>query len=163
MNRPPQPAWLYEITYGLTSSTKNRVLIDGTRFAIVQSPGGMWYDNSGGHYGGASYHLVDKQKKYRPAHGLLDTIEVQSGGRAKTAQWKRLVDSLDKGEPMKVFVLLGSDDYASHKVLNVYFDKRQAEKDVADKIYEERGADGIIALISRQGSPRYEIVEKDVK
>jgi hypothetical protein len=90
-----QPDWLYNITYGLAEGRKSRVLIDGTRFAVVQSPGGRWYDNSGEHYGGAAYYLVDKEKQYRKAHGLLDCKELQHGGRAKTAQWKQLVERKD--------------------------------------------------------------------
>jgi hypothetical protein len=89
------PDWLYQITYGLSEGSKSRILIDGTCFAVVQSPGGRWFDNSGGHYGSTSYHLADKQRQYRPAHGLLDCVELQHGGRAKLAQWKRLVTAAD--------------------------------------------------------------------
>jgi hypothetical protein len=71
------------------------VLIDGKRFAVVQSPGGTWFDNSGGHYGATAYYLVDKEANLRKAHGLLDCQELQHGGRAKMAQWKRLVEEED--------------------------------------------------------------------
>jgi hypothetical protein len=90
--------WLYQITYGLAECRKIRVLIDGTRFAIVQTPGGKWYDNSGGHYGQTSFYLVDKQAQLRKGYGLLDCREIQQGGRAKTAQWKKLVEAADRGE-----------------------------------------------------------------
>ncbi len=91
-----QPEWLYNISYGLAGSQKFRVLIDGDRFAIVQTPGGKWFDNSGGHYGSTSFYLVDKQRELRKAHGLLDCREIQQGGRAKTAKWKKLVEELDR-------------------------------------------------------------------
>jgi hypothetical protein len=93
-----QPDWLYNITYGLAEGRKTRVLIDGTRFAVVQSPGGTWFDNSGGHYGATAYYLVDKQQTLRKGYGLLDCKELQHGGRAKTAQWKQLVEAADRGE-----------------------------------------------------------------
>jgi hypothetical protein len=92
----PQPDWLYNITYGLSEGRKTRVLIDGTRFAVVQTPGGKWYDNSGEHLGYVCYYLVDKQTNLRKAHGLLDCRELQRGGRAKTAKWKKLVGGLDR-------------------------------------------------------------------
>lgn len=95
MSRAPQPEWLHGISYGLAGNRNLRVLIDGTRFAVVQAPGGMWYDNSGGHYGATSFYLVDKQRQYRKAHGLLDCRVLQHGGRAKTAQWKLLVETCD--------------------------------------------------------------------
>jgi hypothetical protein len=95
---PDMPDWLYNISYGLSDCRKLRVLIDGTRFAVVQSPGGRWYDNSGGHYGGTTFYLVDKQKQYRASVGLMDCRELQHGGRAKTAQWKQLVEAADRGE-----------------------------------------------------------------
>ena len=91
-----QPAWLYNISYGLADCRKLRVLIDGERFAVVQSPGGRWYDNSGGHYGGTTFYLVDKEGTFRPSVGLLDCKELQHGGRAKLAQWKQLVEESDK-------------------------------------------------------------------
>jgi hypothetical protein len=90
-----QPDWLHNITYGLAEGRQTRVLIDGTRFAVVQIPGGRWGDNSGTHYGAASYYLVDKQQTLRKGYGLLDCRELQNGGRAKTAQWKRLVEEED--------------------------------------------------------------------
>jgi hypothetical protein len=92
------PDWLYQITFGLSDCRKIRVLIDGIRFAVVQSPGGKWYDNSGGHYGATTFYLVDKQAKIRPSVGLMDCRELQHGGRAKTAQWKKLVEAADRGE-----------------------------------------------------------------
>ena len=93
-----QPEWLYQISYGLSGYDKFRILIDGKRFAIVQTPGGRWFDNSGGHYGGAGYHIVDKEAvpNLRKAHGLLDTREIQQGGRAKLAQWKQLIKESDE-------------------------------------------------------------------
>jgi hypothetical protein len=96
LNQISQPDWLREITYGLAEGRKTGVLIDGKRFAVVKSPGGTWFDNSGGHYGATTYYLVDKEKQYRKAHGLLDCRELQHGGRAKMAQWKKLVDGLDR-------------------------------------------------------------------
>lgn len=92
-----QPDWLYQISYGLSGYSKFRILIDGTRFAIVQTPGGRWGDNSGTHYGSTGYHIVDKEAtNLRKAHGLLDTREIQSGGRPKLAQWKQLVKECDE-------------------------------------------------------------------
>jgi len=93
-----QPDWLYNISYGLADNRKFRVLIDGTRYAVVQTPGGKWYDNSGGHPAYVSYYLVDKQAQLRKGYGLLDCREIQQGGRAKLAQWKKLVEAGDKGE-----------------------------------------------------------------
>jgi hypothetical protein len=90
-----QPDWLYNITYGLAEGRKTRILIDGIRFAVVQSPGGRWGDNSGTHYGATAFYLVDKQQVLRKGYGLLDCKELQHGGRAKTAQWKQLVERKD--------------------------------------------------------------------
>lgn len=98
--------WLYNITYGLSDCGKIRVLIDGTRFAVVQSPGAKWYDNSGGHYGQTSFRLVDKEQQLRKGYGLLDCHELQHGGRAKTTQWKRLVEEADK-TPTLLEAMLG--------------------------------------------------------
>ncbi len=96
--QPPQPDWLYRITYGLADSWKIRILLENDRYAVVQSPGGMWWDNSGGHYGAASYDLVDKRKldTYRKGCGLLECKELQHGGRAKLAQWKKLIEAPDE-------------------------------------------------------------------
>lgn len=87
------PQWLYDMTYGLAGQRHIRILLENERYAVVQEPGGKWYDNSGGHYGGASYHLVDKQllHTYRKSVGLLDCKVLQQGGRAKLAQWKQLI------------------------------------------------------------------------
>lgn len=97
MTYPTQPDWLYNISYGLAENRKFRVLIDGTRFAIVQTPGGKWYDNSGGHPAYATYYLVDKHPSanLRKGYGLMDCRELQHGGRAKSAKWKKLVEGLD--------------------------------------------------------------------
>lgn len=102
-----QPEWLYRITYGLADSRKLRILIDGVRFAVVQSPGGKWYDNSGGHYGAATYYLVDKQSTtLRKSVGLLDCHTLQHGGRAKTAKWTKLVEEADK-TPELLLAMIG--------------------------------------------------------
>jgi len=88
------PQWLFDMTSGLAGQRHIRILLENERYAVVQEPGGKWYDNSGGHYGGASYHLVDKQAlhTYRKSIGLLDCKVLQEGGRAKLAQWKRLIE-----------------------------------------------------------------------
>lgn len=93
--RPERPEWLYQISYGLADGDKLRILLENERYAVVQSPGGRWYDNSGGHYGGASYDLVDKTllHTYRKSVGLMDCVTLQQGGRAKLAQWKELIES----------------------------------------------------------------------
>ena len=91
-----QPDWLYQISYGLAECRKTRVLIDGTRFAVVQIPGGRWGDNSGTHYGQTTYYFVDKQQELRSGYGIMDCRELQHGGRAKTAQWKLLVEQSDR-------------------------------------------------------------------
>ena|SRR5271166_5873683 len=98
LNATASPDWLYQITYGLSEARKIRVLLENDRYAVVQSPGGMWWDNSGGHYGKASYDLVDKRKldTYRKGVGLMDCKEIQHGGRAKLAQWKKLIEMTDE-------------------------------------------------------------------
>lgn len=94
-----QPEWLYQISYGLASYRKLRVLFETERHAIVHSPGERWWDNSGGHYGGVAFYLVDKGAiaTYRRGVGLLDTKELQVGGRAKLAQWKTLIKEIENG------------------------------------------------------------------
>jgi hypothetical protein len=89
-----RPDWLYQISYGLAEGSKLRILLENERYAVVQIPGGRWWDNSGAHYGGASYHLVDKTllATYRKSVGLLDTMEIQQGGRPKLAQWRKLIE-----------------------------------------------------------------------
>jgi hypothetical protein len=88
------PQWLYDLTYGLADQRHIRILLENERFAVVQCPGGKWYDNSGEHYGASSYSLVDKRllHTYRKSVGLMDCKELQHGGRAKLAQWKRLIE-----------------------------------------------------------------------
>ncbi len=88
------PQWLYDLTYGLAEQRHIRILLENDRFAVVQTPGGKWYDNSGAHYGPSSYSLVDKRllHTYRKSVGLMDCKELQHGGRAKLAQWKRLIE-----------------------------------------------------------------------
>ena len=92
--QPERPDWLYQISYGLAEGSKLRILLENDRYAVVQTPGGRWWDNSGGHYGGASYSLVDKQRlhTYRKSVGLMDCMEIQQGGRPKLAQWKKLIE-----------------------------------------------------------------------
>lgn len=93
------PDWLYQISYGLADARHLRILLDGPRYAVVQDPGGIWYDNSGPHYGSTSYHLVDKQAThYRKSVGLMDTETLQHGGRAKLAQWKKLIKEREAKE-----------------------------------------------------------------
>jgi hypothetical protein len=96
---PPQPKWLYDMIYGYSEFQKWRLLIDGVNFAIVQTPGGTWGDNSGTHYGKTSYYLVDKRSDPRHGHGMQYWKELKHGGRigAKTKrEWKALVDASDK-------------------------------------------------------------------
>lgn len=88
----PRPDWLYQITYDLADGAKTRILIDGARFAVVQSPGGRWGDNSGTHYGATTFYFVDKQQPLRKGRGLLNCYQLQHAGRAKTAKWKRVVN-----------------------------------------------------------------------
>jgi hypothetical protein len=91
------PDWLYNISYGLAEHRYLRILLEGTRYAVVQIPGGTWFDNSGGHYGQTTFYLVDKQAtNYRKGIGLLDAKELQHGGRAKLAQWKKLIQEQEK-------------------------------------------------------------------
>ncbi len=94
LNVTAPPDWLYQITYGLDDCRKIRILLENDRYAVVQSPGGRWGDNSGTHYGATTYYMVDKQDlpKYRKSVGLLDAKELQHGGRAKLAQWKKLME-----------------------------------------------------------------------
>lgn len=88
----PHPDWLYHITYGLASARHIRILLEGQRYAVVQDPGTYWFDNGGKHYGGTEYWLVDKQAThYRKGCGLLDAETLQKGGRAKLAQWQKLI------------------------------------------------------------------------
>lgn len=54
---------------------------------------------------------------------------------------------------MKVYILLGSDDYVAHNILDVYDTRELAEKDIASEKH---------LLISRQGEPTREIVEREV-
>lgn len=98
--RPERPDWLYHISYGLADGAKLRVLLENERYAIVQEPGGMWWDNSGGHYGASTYWQVDKTKleTYRKSVGLLDCKEIQHGGRPKLAQWKKLIEEDNMAE-----------------------------------------------------------------
>ena len=100
--RTERPDWLYHISYGLADGAKLRVLLENERYAVVQEPGGLWWDNSGGHYGGTTYWLVDKTKleTYRKSVGLLDCKEIQHGGRPKLAQWKKLIEA--KEEPNEI-------------------------------------------------------------
>jgi hypothetical protein len=91
-----QPEWLRRITSGLVGGRKTRVLLENERYAIVQSPGANWSDNGGVHYGATAYYLVDKQANMRNSVGLLDCREIQSGGRAKLAQWKGLLKHEDQ-------------------------------------------------------------------
>lgn len=66
---------------------------------------------------------------------------------------------------MKVFILLGSDDYRSREILDVYTDKGAAEQDIKSEKFEEprqHDEPERAFLISRQGKPIYEIVEKEV-
>jgi len=88
------PDWLFNMTSGLAEQRHIRILLENDRFAVVQTPGSKWYDNSGGHYGPASYSLVDKRllHTYRKSVGLMDCKELQQGGRAKLAQWKKLIE-----------------------------------------------------------------------
>ena len=72
-----------------------RILFETERYAIVQEPGGNWSDNSGVHYGGTTYWLVDKQCTYRRQVGLMDAETLQHGGRPKLAQWKKLITERD--------------------------------------------------------------------
>ena len=53
----------------------------------------------------------------------------------------------------KIFILLGSDDYVSRQILDVYATRERAEQDIVEKKH---------LLISRQSEPKREIVEKDV-
>lgn len=86
-----QPTWLYEITYGLADNRKFRVLLDGSRYAIVQIPGGEFANGQVREYGSTSYYKVDKQATMRAGVGLLDAEEIQQGGRAKLAKWRKLI------------------------------------------------------------------------
>jgi hypothetical protein len=98
MKLDSHPQWLYEISYGLADYRQLRILLENERYAIVQSPGGPWWDNSGKHYGATTYYKVDKQAlaTYRKSVGLLDSQEIQHGGRAKLAQWKKLIESTEE-------------------------------------------------------------------
>ena len=96
---PPQPEWLKEMIYGYAGYEKFRLLVEGVNFAIMQTPGGRWGDNSGTHYGKTSYYLVDKRSDPRRGHGMQYWKELKHGGRigAKTKrEWKALVDKSDK-------------------------------------------------------------------
>jgi hypothetical protein len=92
--RPARPEWLYRISYGLADGHQLRILLENDRYAVVQGPGGKWYDNSGEHYGATTYYLITKEAlpTYRNSVGLLDAQEIQHGGRAKLAQWKKLIE-----------------------------------------------------------------------
>lgn len=53
----------------------------------------------------------------------------------------------------RVYILIGADDYRTHHILDVYATRELAEKDIASEKH---------LLISRQGEPVREIIEKDV-
>jgi hypothetical protein len=85
--------------YGYVNYYRWRLLIDGMNFAVVQSPGERWGDNSGRHYGATTYYLVDKRSDPRFGHGVQYWKELKHGGGigSKTkAEWKALVESCDK-------------------------------------------------------------------
>jgi hypothetical protein len=54
---------------------------------------------------------------------------------------------------MKVFILVGSDDYRIREILDVYDSRELAELDIKNEKH---------LLISRQGEPMREIIEKEV-
>jgi hypothetical protein len=55
---------------------------------------------------------------------------------------------------MKVYILLGSDDYVSRQILDVYASRELAQADIDSEKH---------LLISRNGgTPKREIVEKEV-
>lgn len=99
MKPNPHPEWLKEMIHGYSDYQTWRLLIEGANFAVVQTPGGRWGDNSGTHYGKTSYYLVDKRSDPRHGHGMEYWKELKHGGRigAKTKrEWKALVDKSDK-------------------------------------------------------------------
>lgn len=85
----PRPDWLYEITWGLSDGHKIRILAETERYAIVQIPGGDFANGQVRQYGCTDYYKMDKQAPMRRGVGLLDAQELQSGGRAKLAKWKK--------------------------------------------------------------------------
>lgn len=98
---PPRPKWLYDLSYGLAESYKYRVLIDGKRFAVVQSPGGRFMNGQVSQYGSTTYYLVDKtHPDLRGGVGLMEEHVLQDGGRAKLAQWKKLVEASDQADKL---------------------------------------------------------------
>ncbi len=54
---------------------------------------------------------------------------------------------------MKVYILIGADDYRPHHVLDVYSTREKAEEAIKNQTH---------LLISRQGEPIREILEKEV-
>lgn len=60
-----------------------------------------------------------------------------------------------------VYILLGSDDYASRFILGVYNTRALAQADIDNKVFEQDGS--VPRLICRQGEPHYEIKEQTVK
>jgi len=105
--RTERPQWLYQITYGLAEGHQTRILLENDRYVVAQSPGGRWGDNSGTHYGATTYYLIDKQAlpTYRKSVGLLDAKELQHGGRAKLAQWRKLIEMTDDEITAKLAVV----------------------------------------------------------
>lgn len=88
-----QPEWLRRITYGF-SEHNQVVLFENETCAVVKSPGGYWSDNSGRHYGKVSYTLVKRDA--RDAVGLLDGVELKSGGRLVSVVVKDWVKRLEE-------------------------------------------------------------------
>ncbi len=52
-------------------------------------------------YGTTTFYLVDKtQEDRRGGVGLIDACILQDGGRAKLAQWKKLIEASDQADKL---------------------------------------------------------------
>lgn len=79
-----QPEWLQKMVVGIAEARHFICILDGERFSIVKSPGSRWWDNSGGHYSGVDFMVVDKQhpEAYSVGRGIMRAgITLKHGGR----------------------------------------------------------------------------------